>query len=92
MRRKSLLRQKKFSMWLNEVELNKLKLEAVRQGVAMSEIMRDYIRNLPDGRGERQTAERPFTSVRNGADRKSNRMRAIMTHVLGITGLQPGSA
>jgi hypothetical protein len=26
------------------------------------------------------------------ADRKSNRMRAIMTHVLGITGLQPGSA
>jgi hypothetical protein len=58
MRRKSLLRQKKFSMWLNEVELNKLKLEAVRQG----------------------------------ADRKSNRMRAIMTHVLGITGLQPGSA
>jgi hypothetical protein len=54
MRRKSLLRQKKFSMWLNEVELNKLKLEAVRQG----------------------------------ADRKSNRMRAIMTHVLGITGLR----
>ena len=26
------------------------------------------------------------------ADRKSNRMRAIMPHVLGITGLQPGSA
>jgi uncharacterized protein len=25
-------------------------------------------------------------------DRKSNHMRAIMTHVLGITGLQPGSA
>jgi len=26
------------------------------------------------------------------ADRKSNRMGAIMTHVLGITGLQPGPA
>jgi hypothetical protein len=25
-------------------------------------------------------------------DRKSNRMRTIMPHVLGITGLQPGSA
>ncbi len=28
----------------------------------------------------------------SGADRKSNRMGAIMTHVLGITGLQPGPA
>jgi hypothetical protein len=33
-----------------------------------------------------------FPDIITKADRKSNRMRAIMTHVLGITGLQPGSA
>lgn len=48
MRRKSLLRQKKFSMWLNEIEFAKLQFEAERQGAAMSEILRDYIRNLPE--------------------------------------------
>ncbi|MBD2248035.1 hypothetical protein [Nostoc sp. FACHB-888] len=35
-------------MWLNEIEFTKLQFEAERQGVAMSEIMRDYIRNLPE--------------------------------------------
>jgi predicted DNA binding CopG/RHH family protein len=48
-------REKRFNIRLTEYEFAKLKAEAERQGVTMAEIMRDYIRRLPEPEQEKQS-------------------------------------
>jgi hypothetical protein len=49
-------RQKKMQFWISEKEYEQLKQFAERENLSMGEILRDYIKSLPQPEKETMTA------------------------------------